>query len=98
DNFSAKGLQQAKEKLDELRMSDQERIAYQRYLKRLMDIASEQHTKQADMEDILAKKRRENMIEVAINGIKAGLDNLTISTLTHLSDTEIENIRNRKSE
>ena len=100
EGFTAKGLQQAKEKLDELRMSEQERTEYQKYLKHLMDIASEQHTKQADIQDLLLKERGEGKIEgkieVTINGIKAGLDNKTISTLTGLSEAEVQKLREEK--
>lgn len=98
EGFSAKGLQEAKKKLDELQMSDQDWKEYQKYLKHLMDIASEQHTKQADIQDLIEKERKEEKIAVAQNGIKAGLDNKTISLLTGLSETEIQQLREgRKS-
>lgn len=93
EGFSAKGLQEAKKKLDELQMSDQDWKEYQKYLKHLMDIASEQHTKQADIQDLIEKERKEEKIAVAQNGIKAGLDNKTISLLTGLSETEIQQLR-----
>ncbi|MEM9340485.1 MAG: Rpn family recombination-promoting nuclease/putative transposase [Bacteroidota bacterium] len=105
EGFSAKGLQQAKEKLDELRMSEKERREYQHYLKNLMNIASERHTKNADIEELLVKREEkgkiegkiEEKIEVAQNGIKAGLDNKTISMLTGLSEEEIQQLREKKN-
>ncbi|MEM6831261.1 MAG: hypothetical protein AAF551_12165, partial [Bacteroidota bacterium] len=104
EGFSAKGLQQAKEKLDELRMSEKERREYQHYLKNLMNIASERHTKNADIEELLVKREEkgkiegkiEEKIEVAQNGIKAGLDNKTISMLTGLSEEEIQQLREER--
>ncbi|MEM9340936.1 MAG: hypothetical protein AAGA66_19530 [Bacteroidota bacterium] len=82
-------------------MSDRDREEYQKYLKHLMDIASEQHTKQADIKDLLVRERGEGKvegkIEVAQNGIKAGLDNKTISMLTGLSEEEIQQLRKERN-
>lgn len=55
DNFTAQGLAQAKDKLDEMKMTEPERKAYRQYLKHLHDLASEQHTKMADVAELLAK-------------------------------------------
>lgn len=65
EEFSAKGLPEAKKKLDEINLSDEEKAAYKRYLKKLRDIASEQHTK---MED--AKK----LLEEFGKGVDEGMD------------------------
>ena len=60
DDFSAKGLPEAKKKLDEMLLNDEEKAAYKYYLKRLRDIASEQRTKiyDAQFEAREAEKRR----------------------------------------
>jgi predicted transposase/invertase (TIGR01784 family) len=101
DTFSARGLQQAKEKLDQMRMSEQEREEYQQYLKHLRDIASEQHTRQADIQEMLLEREVKGKIEgkreVALNGIKAGLDNKTIESLTGLAEDEIQKLRHENS-
>ncbi|MEM6829020.1 MAG: hypothetical protein AAF551_00800 [Bacteroidota bacterium] len=97
EGFSAKGLQQAKEKLDELRMSDRDREEYQKYLKHLMDIASEQHTKQADIQDLLVRERREGKIEVARNLIDQRIDDPFISIATGLSQEEIQQLRKERN-
>jgi predicted transposase/invertase (TIGR01784 family) len=55
DGFTAKGLTEAKDKLDKMKLSDNKRKEYQFYLKRLRDIASEQYTKIIDAQD--AEKR-----------------------------------------
>ena len=77
EEFSAKGLPEAKKKLDEINLSDEEKAAYKRYLKKLRDIASEQHTKMEDAKKLLEefdkgmdKKEREavlGMHEIGIN-------------------------------
>ena len=40
-------------KLDEMNLSDEEKSAYKAYLKRLRDIASEQHTKMVDANKLI---------------------------------------------
>ncbi|MFK7797674.1 MAG: hypothetical protein AB8E82_09480, partial [Aureispira sp.] len=66
---SAKGIQEAKEKLDTFKLSPKERSQYNYYLKRLMDTASEHHTRMADLEDLLKKKEKETRNEEKINAI-----------------------------
>lgn len=58
ETFSAKGLAAARQKLEEKNLSYEERDAYKYYLKRLRDIASQQHTKIVDIE--FARKRLRN--------------------------------------
>ena len=70
DDFTAKGLKEAKEKLDEMTLSDIERKDYKIYLKRLRDIASYNHTKMADAEDLI--KKGEDLIKKAEDLIKKG--------------------------
>ncbi len=73
EDFTAPGLDEAREKLDELRMNDEERANYKWYLKRLRDIASEQHTKVADMQQLI-KETEERAQERGIKkGIKQGI-------------------------
>ncbi len=73
DSFSAKGLPQAKQKLDTMTLTDEEKVAYNAYLKRLRDIASEQHTKMADakklIEEGMLQKEREAVIGLDDIGI-----------------------------
>ena len=61
ENYSAKGLSEAKQKLDEMNMDDKEKAAYKAFLKRLRDIASEQHTKMIDAK--LEKERQRKLAE-----------------------------------
>lgn len=72
NNFSAKGLKEVNERLDEMKLNDQDAKAYKRYLKNLRDIASEQHTKMADAQDLINKginKGREEEREAAVIGL-----------------------------
>ncbi len=72
DSFSAKGLKEAGEKLDEMKLSDKERKEYNAYLKRLRDIASEQHTKMADAQDLILAEEK---------GIEIGATNKEIDAV-----------------
>lgn len=102
DDFTAPGLKEAKEKLDQLRMSEEERLEYQRYLKRLMDIASEHHTKEADLMFLLKETKEEGIEEgedckakaIAKNLIELGMDNTAIAQATGLTEEAIESLRN----
>ena len=72
ENFTAKGLAEAKEKLDEMKLSDEEKAEYKAFLKRLRDIASEQHTKMADAEDLIKKGKEEGIKKGRKEGRKEG--------------------------
>ena len=48
ENFSAPGLAEAQERLDEMLLSEEDRRAYNAYMERLRDIASEHHNRKAD--------------------------------------------------
>ena len=71
-DFSAKGLKEASEKLDEITLNEKEAKDYKMYLKELRNIASEQHTKMADAQDLINQ------------GIKTGEDNKTIEFVIEL--------------
>ena len=91
--------------LAEMKMSASERRAYEAFNKRLLDIASANFTKEADiyfarkegMEEGLEKGREEGMErrekEIALTSIKEGFDNLTISKITSLTVEQIEALR-----
>lgn len=61
NSFSAKGLQEAGERLDEMKLDEKDAKAYKRYLKNLRDIASEQYTKMIDAEDLIKKANQEGI-------------------------------------
>ena len=101
ESFTASGLKEAREVLAEMKMSASERKAYEAFNKRLRDIASANFTKEAGL-NFARKEGREEGIEIgmekgmektALNSIKAGLDNDTISKITGLAIEEIEKLR-----
>jgi len=57
--YTAPGLKEAGEKLDILRLSDEERKVYERYQKRLRDIASEKFTQAVDFAQALKQAKEE---------------------------------------
>lgn len=71
--FSAKGLREANEKLDTMKLPEKERKAYDAYLRHLMSIASRNHTIEIEAKDIIKKaqadKEREVVIGLYENGI-----------------------------
>lgn len=93
DEFTAPGLVAAKEKLDALQMTEEERVAYDKYLTRLRDVASDNHTKKADMEERVAQALREEKTKTARKLIAIGLDNQAIAGITDLEIVEIEKLR-----
>jgi hypothetical protein len=53
NEFSAKGLREASERLDEMKLNEKDAKDYRRYLKELRDIASKNHTLEADFQDLI---------------------------------------------
>ena len=74
EEFTAPGLSEAKEKLKEMNMNEEERLAYKRYLRRLMDIASERYTERIDYEDKLNEYEQKGMKKGIEEGIKLGIE------------------------
>lgn len=77
-DFSAQGLQEAKEKLDTFKLSPEERREYNYYIKRLMDRASEHHTKMADLEDLIKKAENKGRKQGMEKGIEKGIEKAII--------------------
>jgi len=87
EGFSAKGIPEAKQKLDRMAMSEEEAATYKVYLKRLMDIASEQHTKMADerfaleaLEKMVEEEREKARNEGRKQGLKEGRNEGVVDT------------------
>lgn len=74
EDFSAKGLPEAKQKLDAMNLTDEERAEYKWYLKRLRDIASEQHTLMIDAQDLIEKAREKIREEGREEGKEIGIE------------------------
>jgi len=97
DSFTAPGLQEAKETLAEIRMTESERAAYERSNKRLRDIASENFNKEANYKFALEEKyelgKSERDLEIAKKSIEKGLDDETISAITGVEIEIIKKLR-----
>ncbi len=91
DGFKAKGLQQAGEVLDIMRLSEVDQYSYNRYMEYLSYKASEILTLKSEAED---KVRKDSKIEIAKKLIIKEFDNSTISELTDLNIEEINELRN----
>jgi predicted transposase/invertase (TIGR01784 family) len=98
-SFSAKGLKEAGEKLDQMKLNEKDAKAYKKYLKNLRDIASEQHTIMADAQDLINKGKAEERIETVLRLHKKVKSTEDIADLLDLGIEEItqiiENQRNK---
>jgi predicted transposase/invertase (TIGR01784 family) len=90
DHFKAKGLKEAGEVLDIMRLPKADEYSYNRYLDSLHLKESEMFTLQTEAE---FKVREDEKIELAKNGIIEGLNNEVLAKLTKLPIEKIEDIR-----
>ena len=72
EDFTAKGLTEAKQKLDKMNLSKEERIQYKYYLRRLMDIASENYNKEIEIQLMLKETLKEGIEKGRQEGIEKG--------------------------
>ena len=86
DSFKAKGLKEANDVLDIMKLPEEENYGYNRYLDRLHLKASEIFTLQTEAEFKIKE-------EIAKNGILEGFDNSIIQKMTKLSDEQINRLR-----
>ena len=93
DEFKAKGLAEAKEVLDIMRLDKEQQYGYNRYLDYLHYKASEILSLRLVAED---KVRQDRNVEIAKNFIVMGLDNITIEKGTGLTVEQIEHLRIEK--
>ena len=95
-DFSAKGLKEASERLDEMKLNEKDAKEYKKYLKDLRDIASEQHTKMADAQELInqginkGKEERDSEIDMRIKS--KGLNYEEISDFTGLTIEKVRQI------
>ena len=94
DEFKAKGLKEAGEVLDIMRLEKEDQYGYNRYMDSLSLKASEIFTLQTEAEfKVREDERAKNNIEIAKNGILKGYENAIISDLTNLNNNQIEKLR-----
>ncbi len=90
DSFKAKGLKEAGEVLDIMKLPKDDEYGYNRYLDSLHLKASEIFSLQTEAEFSV---RENEKIEIAKNGIIEGFDDLVIHRMTKLSIKKIEELR-----
>ena len=90
DEFKAKGLAEAKEVLDIMRLDKEQQYGYNRYLDYLHYKASEILSLRLEAED---KVRQDRNIEIAKNAIIKGAEDAFIADITGLTLGQIEEIR-----
>jgi len=102
DNFKAKGLKEAKNELDILKLSESERKEYERFIEQVRYENSlivsnyevgEQKGKEEGLKEGEKKGKKEMSIEIAKNLLKAGIDINIIEQSTGLSKEEIEKLK-----
>ncbi len=101
NDFSARGLKAAGEKLDEMKLNEKEAKDYKKYLKELRDIASDQHTKMADAQDLINQgiskgeenKERETVLKLKKKGKSnqeiADLLDLQLETVSKITENHL---------
>jgi predicted transposase/invertase (TIGR01784 family) len=92
DSFTAQGISEAKEKLDEMKLSPQDRLDYESYLKRLRNLASQRHTEMAEFMFSLKKEQAKLKAEIVIELWKNGVPSEVIVKSTKLSVEEVNEI------
>jgi predicted transposase/invertase (TIGR01784 family) len=95
DEFKAKGLKEAGEVLDYMRLPQDDQFSYNRYLDYLHYKASEVLSLQTEAED---RVRQDEKIKLAGIAISKGFDDTTIIDLTGLTKVQIEEVRNNLSQ
>jgi predicted transposase/invertase (TIGR01784 family) len=95
--FSAKGLKEASEKLDTMKLPEKERVAYDKYLLHLMSIASRNHTIEIETKEIIKKAKEEERIEVILEMHKDGVPAKTIAKYLKTSEEQIVQIIKEQS-
>ncbi len=91
-SFSAKGLKEAHEKLDAMKLPEKERVAYDKYLRHLMSIASRNHTIEIEAKEIIKKAHEEKEIEFILEMSKEGLTISKIARIAKSTEQEIQQI------
>ncbi len=94
-DFKAKGLKKAKQELDILKLSDEERRAYERYQDNLHYQASMvESTYTAGINKGVEQGEQRKAVEIALKLIKKGvLDDNDIAEMTGLTAKEVEDLR-----
>ena len=92
EEYSAKGLNEAKKKLDAMNLTEKEKVAYNAYLKNLRDIASEQHTKMVDANQLIKEGEEKKEKEAVIGFHEIGVSTAKIAKALNISEEKVRQI------
>lgn len=94
DDFKAKGLKEANEVLDIMRLEEEDQYGYNRYLDSLHLKASEVFSLQSEAEyKVREDESNRKAIEIAKKSMAKGFDNETIAEITGLTIEKIQELR-----
>jgi hypothetical protein len=88
-------LKEANEKLDEMKLSEKDRKAYNSYLKHLRSIASRNHTIEIDAQEIIEKAKEEKEIEAVIGLYENNVPISIIAKSLKITEEKVTQINNR---
>lgn len=91
-NFSAKGIKEASEKLDIMKLPEKDQAAYKQYVANLRNEASKAFTLRIDTEYLLNESINEAKKEIIIELWKLNLSIQNIAIATKYSESQIEEI------
>lgn len=92
EDFTADGLPEAKVKLDKMKLSPEERMEYNEYIKQRSRNASYQLTEIKDVKDLIQKQLERKEIETVLNFIKVGVEKDKISEALNIPIQRIDEI------
>jgi predicted transposase/invertase (TIGR01784 family) len=90
--FSAKGLKEANEKLDAMKLPEKERKAYDAYLRHMMSIASRNHNIEIEAMPIIKKAKEEALIEAVTGFYENGVQISIIAKSLKISEDKVHQI------
>jgi len=90
EEFTADGLEEAKEKLDKMKLSPEERKAYEAYVERLRKIASTELTRIEDLKDKIKEKVEEAVKEKIGEAVKEAEENKLIEAVIGFDNIGVE--------
>lgn len=97
DEFKAKGLAEAKEVLDIMRLDKEQQYGYNRYLDYLHVKASEAFSLKIEAEEKVRKDEKHKIsVEIAVKLLQSQLSDEDIASYTDLTVGQIEHLRNEK--
>lgn len=98
EDFTAAGLPEAKVKLDKLKLSPEERQAYEEYVERMRKLASTQLTRMEDIKDLLIKEKDKMYIKAVLGFHDNGVATPIIATSLDISEEKVNDIiQNREA-